>query len=66
MSKTNTWYILARKDNRMRYGYRMLLSSKERHIYTDLIEATFAKIALEEQKKKKLVILKRTCTPLEV
>lgn len=64
MTQTNNWYVLAKEDRRYRYDFHPVFNRS--HVFYDLDEAIKAKERKQKDFKTKLVILKRTCTKLEI
>lgn len=55
----NTWYVLAKKDKRYKYSFHPIFNRS--HVFKDLNKAITIKNLKEQQLKKKIVVLKRTC-----
>lgn len=68
MNKVNTWYTLAVRDNRRRYRYRRIEPIKGTGcgFSRDLQQVIKWRDKYQSKCKQKLIILKRTCLPLEI
>ncbi|KKN27659.1 hypothetical protein LCGC14_0862530 [marine sediment metagenome] len=64
MSKTNSWYVLAKQDKRYKYDFYPILHRSS--VFYNLDEAKKVKEEKQKSYKRTLVILKRTCQPLEI
>lgn len=64
MAETNSWYVVAKSDNRYKYDFTSILNRS--HVFKYRIDAIKKRNALQPFSKAKLVILRRTCKKLEI
>ena len=64
MAKTNSWYVVAKADNRYKYDFTSILNRS--HVFKDRKKAIKKRDKLQPFSKAKLVILRRTCKKLDI
>jgi len=64
MTKTNSWYVVAKADKRYKYDFISILPRS--HVFKNRPDAIKKRDKMQHLSKAKLVILRRTCKKLEI